>query len=224
MKTLYIQNNFVKQPTFKFTIPKKLTRNESELKYYRQYHPYLTQRGISENTANIYDIGFDSVNNQITFPIRDKDKNCLGIGRRDIYKKMYRYPEGMVKPLYGVYELPRHINYLYIVEGPFNLWSLYEYSQPGVALLGTGTGNQYKQLLDIQCNGYILALDPDDAGRKGINKLSNFLYQNNKTNILVPELPENKDINDLVPQEFFNLNYITINEWKNKYKYLLQTN
>ena len=84
----------------KFIIPKKLTYESELLSNYAYYHEYLLQRGINENTATKYNIGFDANNRQITFPIRDIDRYCVGIGRRSIDKKLYRYPEGFIKPLY----------------------------------------------------------------------------------------------------------------------------
>lgn len=217
LKTLQIQSNIlqVRKPRL-FEIPNKtdFTYNETELNRYKYYHPYLAQRGISEKTALHYDIGYDSSCEQITFPIRDKLRYCKGIGRRSISKKMYRYPPGMKKPLYGVYELPQKVAQLFVVEGPFNLWSLYEWGKSGVALLGTGTEQQYIELLTIECEEYILALDPDEAGRKGIYKLGTFLSQNSKKDISVTLLPDGKDVNDLKQEEFKRIQLVTFKEWK----------
>lgn len=198
-----------------FEIPKPTNKlNDKLLKTYEDYHPYLEQRGITQEVAKIYNIGFDKFNKQITFPIRDINKQCIGIGRRSILHKYYNYPPGMKKPLYGIYELPRFVRYLWIVEGPFNLWSLKVWGKDGVALLGTGTEQQYKQLLGIDCIGYVLALDPDDAGRNGTLKLSNFLLQNKKYNINVALVPVGKDINDLTQEEFKSMQVASIKEWK----------
>ena len=198
-----------------FNIPNKSSgTQESVLRNYRMYHPYLQQRGITQDVAKLYDIGFDDYNNQITFPIRDINKNVVGIGRRSITHKKYYYPMGMVKPLYGIYELPRFIRYLWIVEGPFNLWSLRGWNKPGVALLGTGTENQYKQLLNVPCEGYVLALDPDEAGMKGTYKLGEFLLNNHKYNINVSLIPTGKDVNDLQEDEFKNIQVVSYKQWK----------
>lgn len=84
----------------KFDIPKKPTYESKLLKEYDSYHDYYKKRGINEDTAKKYSLGYDSINRQITFPVRDIDRYCVGIGRRGIDKKTYRYPEGFVKPLY----------------------------------------------------------------------------------------------------------------------------
>lgn len=196
-----------------FKIPQKFNTTEMELRNYNYYHPYLEQRRISQEVAQIYNIGYDDFNKHITFPIRDTNKNILGVGRRSILQKKYIYPYQMEKPLYGVYELPRFVRYLWIVEGPFNLWSLKGWHKSGVALLGTGTEAQYNQLLNINCSGYVLALDPDEAGIKGTNKLINFLLENKKYNIYIALLPNGKDINDLTEQEFNTLHIVTYKQF-----------
>lgn len=215
LKLLVAQSVLNSKPkTNLFKLPDKNTVTESTLRTYRVYHPYLQQRGITKEVAEIYDIGYDSFNKQITFPIRNINKKVIGIGRRSILHKKYYYPMGMVKPLYGVYELPKFIRYLWIVEGPFNLWSLKVWNKTGVALLGTGTENQYKQLLNIDCLGYVLALDPDEAGIKGTYKLGEFLLNNNKHNINVSLIPFGKDVNDLQEEEFKNISVVTYKQWK----------
>lgn len=206
-----------KKPQPLFTIADDTYVDENILRQYRKYHPYLAQRRISEDTALKYDIGFDSYNDQITFPIRDIHKNCLGVGRRSIKMKQYRYPEGMRKPVYGIYELPDKVNYLYICEGPFNLWSLSQWGKQAVALLGTGTENQYKQLLTLNCRGYVCSLDNDPAGIKGTKKLIEYLTAHKKYNIYVAVYPEGKDVNDLTQEEFKNIIVYSYKEWLNIY-------
>ena len=202
--------------TIKLVVPKNERIQESVLRGYRFYNEYLKNRGITEKTANVYDIGYDSINDQITFPIKDIYNKCIGIGRRAIKEKQYYYPSGMKKPLYGIYELPQIVRHLYCVEGPFNLWSLYQYRKTGVALLGTGSSSQYHDLLKIECKDYVLALDGDDAGRDGTYKLGTFLKANNKI-VYVADVLDGKDINDMTEQQFRDMAVLTFDEWRYKY-------
>lgn len=216
LKTAMARENVKREqeiPTIKFELPNKnIFMTDDDLKYFRVYHKYLENRHISKRTAEVYDIGYDNVNNHITFPIRDINKNCVGLGRRAIQEKQYIYPQGFVKPLYGVYELPFFVRHLWVVEGPFNLWSLYEYGKTGVALLGTGTQLQMKQLLNIQCNDYVLALDGDSAGHLGIKKIGSFLIRAGK-NVFVACVPNNHDINDMTVEQFRNMIVIPYSDW-----------
>lgn len=202
--------------TARFIVPKKEIVPEAQLRQYRFYNDYLKHRGITERTADVYDIGYDSINDHITFPIKDIYNKCIGIGRRAIQEKKYYYPSGMKKPLYGIYELPQIVRHLYCVEGPFNLWSLYQYRKTGVALLGTGSSSQYHDLLKIECKDYVLALDGDDAGRDGTYKLGTFLKANNKI-VYVADVLDGKDINDMTEQQFRDMAVLTFDEWRYKY-------
>ena len=99
--TLFIQTAFSEQyNTIQFNIPKELTYESELLKKYDYYHEYLLKRGINEETAKKFSIGFDKTTKEITFPIRDINRYCIGIGRRSIDKKQYKYPLNMTKPLY----------------------------------------------------------------------------------------------------------------------------
>lgn len=202
--------------TVKFVVPNNTVIPEAQLREYRYYNDYLKYRGITERTANVYDIGYDSINDHITFPIKDVYNRCIGVGRRAIQEKKYYYPSGMKKPLYGIYELPQIVRHLYCVEGPFNLWSLYQYRKTGVALLGTGSSSQYHDLLKIECKDYVLALDGDDAGRDGTYKLGTFLKANNKI-VYVADVLDGKDINDMTEQQFRDMAVLTFDEWRYKY-------
>ena len=98
------------------------------------------------------------------------------------------------------------------------MWSLYEYGKTGVALLGTGTQLQLKQLLEIKCNDYVLALDGDKAGHSGTKKIAQYLQRNNKI-VYVADVPNGYDINDMTPEQFKSLVVAPYNEWINYYKY-----
>ena len=215
---LRVQNILQEQNKPLFELPKKQSYVNTEvLSRFRTFHPYLVHRNIKMEVAELYDIGFDSVNGHITFPLRIEDGRCIGIGRRSISEKMYYYPQGLVKPVYGLYELRFPIRYLYVVEGPFNLWSLAGWGKKAVALLGTGTSAQYKRVGEIECDGYVLALDPDEAGRNGINKLGNYLESINKR-VYVADIPEGKDVNDLSFEEFRQVAVLPFWEWQTIYK------
>lgn len=209
LQSLRAKTYFIKpKKEILFKIPENDFIPRSDLRRYEgYYHPYLKSRRITEEVAKIYNIGYDKLNDQITFPIYDKQHRCVGLGRRSILQKVYRYPQGLQKPLYGLYELDMFLNYVYVVEGPFNLWSLRGWGKQGVALLGTGTEFQYKQLLEIDCKGFVLALDPDEAGINATKKLKAFLLKHNKK-VYVAKIPYGKDVNDLTYEEFRNVEVI----------------
>ena len=60
--------------------------------------------------------------------------------------------------------------------------------RPALALNGTGTKYQIEQLKKLSCRKIILGLDPDEAGRKGTEKLKYYLKPYKiVTQLLIPE-------------------------------------
>lgn len=186
--------------------------SEEELDRYRYTHPYLYQRGMTDDIIEMYDLGYDAnfrlpnTNNDIetvTFPVRDITGNTLFVARRAIYQKLFYYPEEVDKPLYGIYELDKNADEIIICESMFNALTCRVYGKQSLALLGLGTESQYKQLEQLKARKLIIGLDPDKAGRRATERLKERLR--GKKLISCLELPEGKDINDLSEEEFSKL-------------------
>ncbi len=195
--------------------------SEEELDSYRYIHPYMYQRKLTDEIINKFDVGYDKdftiikkdkkgnvtyekhLGECVTFPIRDINGNTLFIARRCIHNKTFHYPSDAIKPVYGLYELPKNCKEIIICESIFNALTCWVYGKPAVALNGTGTPYQYEQLLSLPCRHYILALDPDEAGAKGEIRLKN--YFKNRKLLSKYIIPTGKDVNDLSKLEFDNL-------------------
>lgn len=187
--------------------------SEEELASYRYVVPYMYERKLTDQIINKYDIGVDmhfvpyggkKEVPCITFPVRDKNGNVLFILRRAISSKRFFIPDDVQKPVYGIYELPKGINTVVVCESCFNALTSVRYGKPAIALLGTGTPYQIEQLKRLGVKSFILALDPDEGGRKGTARLRKAL----KSCAVVWSyvgIPEGKDINDLTEDEFNNL-------------------
>ena len=176
---------------------------DEELNSYRYYHEYMFKRKLTEEIINKFDIGYDWKTNCITFPVRDINGNCLFVARRSVVSKFFNYPTNIEKPLYGIYELPKNADEVIICESMINALTCYVYGKPALALNGTGTDYQIEQLKKLNVRKYILALDPDEAGRKGTTKLRKGLQ--GKKIVTEYRIPAGKDINDLTEDEFKNL-------------------
>lgn len=186
--------------------------SEEELDSYRYTHPYLYQRGMTDEIIERYDLGYDSgfklpgtVNTieTVTFPVRDINGNTLFVARRAIHQKLFYYPQDVDKPIYGIYELDKTAKEVIVCESMFNALTCQVYGKQAVALLGLGTESQYKQLEKLPCRKLIIGLDPDNAGFKAGQKLKQRLQ--GKKIISFLDVPQGKDINDLTEQEFNKL-------------------
>lgn len=198
------------------TQPQASYVSEEELASYRFSVPYMYERGLTDELISKYDIGFDVKHVPpgkskpipcITFPVRDSDGRTLFFCRRSIEGKYFNYPADVMKPVYGIYELPKGCKSVVICESCFNALTSVKYGRPAVALLGTGNSYQINQLRQLGVKEFILAFDPDEAGRRATNKLKKAL----KDVAIVwsfEGIPEGKDVNDLTYQEFWNLRLV----------------
>lgn len=176
--------------------------SEEELQSYRYTHPYMYQRGLTDEIIEKYDIGYDKNTDCITMPIRDKNGKTLFFCRRSVKTKFFNYPSGVEKPIYGIYELPKDCKEIVVCESVFNTLTCVKYGKPAIALLGTGNSWQYEQIEELPVRKIILGFDGDEAGDNAAIR-----FKKNVTNKIVHqyEIPRGKDINDLTREEFDNL-------------------
>ena len=187
--------------------------SESELSNYRFYTDYMFKRGLTEEIIAKYDVGVD-VNYVppgrkravpcITFPVRDHTGNTLFICRRSIEGKAFYMPADIQKPVYGLYELPKHCPQLLVTESCFNALTGVKYGVPSVALFGTGTPNQINQIKKLGIPEIILGLDPDEAGSRGATRIKSRLRDSAIVRVM-RDIPPGKDINDLSYEEFWSI-------------------
>ena len=176
---------------------------KEELESYRYIHPYMYERGLTDTIIEEFDIGYDRDRQEITFPVLDLDENCVFVAGRSVKTKFFRLPRGQNKPVYQAY---RFVNssykYAYITESFLNCLTLWKYNEPAMALIGTGNKYQYDILSNLPVREYILAFDPDEAGRRATERF--------KTNVCGKIIREvqyqepDKDVNDL-QEDFFKL-------------------
>ena len=196
--------------------------SEEELDSYRYTHPYMYKRRLTDEIIELFDIGFDKDSQSITFPIRDINGNCLFIARRSVKTKFFSYPQGVEKPLYGLYELYKdgvtgikfsstHIldypiafpKEIIICESMFDALTCWVYGKYAVALNGLGNDLQFKQLRELPCRKFILATDMDERGVSARQRIRKNIRRNKIVTEYVWDVNVAKDINDM-DEEMFN--------------------
>lgn len=181
--------------------------SEEELDSYRYYHSYWATRGIvDDDIIELFDLGYDVDTVCITFPVRDINGNCLFVARRSVHGKRFNYPKGVDKPLYGLYELHKCLQDLgtpfdygignkikvYLTESMIDCILLWQSGNYALALNGTGSELQFKQLSQLPCRHIVLATDNDTAGQKARDKI-----RKNVPNKLITEIEFPSDIKDI---------------------------
>ena len=182
---------------------------EEELDKYRYIHSYMYKRGLTDEVITMFDIGYDRDMQAITFPVRDVHGNCLFIARRSVKTKFFHYPEGVEKPLYGLYELSRLEKFpdeIYICESMFDALTIWCYNKYAVALNGLGNELSIAQIRKLPCRKVILATDKDEAGKKARIRLRKELNNKIVTELDYRTYPDHaKDMNDMTREEFYAL-------------------
>ena len=183
--------------------------NEVELEKYRYIHPYMYKRRLTDEIIETFDIGYDKDTRCITFPIRDIHGNCLFVARRSVKTKYFNYPEGVEKPLYGLYELyqlDKFPDEVIVCESMLDALTCWVYGKYAVAMNGLGNNLCFKQLRQLPCRKLILATDNDERGIAARDRIRKNLPNKIVTEYIFPE--GKKDVNDLDLQEFENLEEI----------------
>ena len=178
---------------------------EEELDKYRYIHPYLYERGLTDEIIERFDIGYDKTRDEITFPVADLHGTVRFIASRSVKNKFFRLPKGEDKPIYQGYRfVTGRYRTAYITESFLNCLTCWKYNKPAMAMIGTGNQKQYEILNKLPVREYILAFDPDEAGRKAAER-----FRKNVHEKIIKELvyTDNRDINDL-QEEFLNCKII----------------
>lgn len=178
---------------------------EEELDKYRYIHPYMYKRGLTDEIIEKFDIGYDGERDELTFPVRDIEGRCVFVAGRSVKGKFFRLPKELDKPVYQGYRFMfGDYKEAYITESFLNCLTCWKYGKPAMALIGTGNEKQYKILEKLPVRTYILALDPDEAGRKATER-----FRKNVHGKIIKELVyiDERDINDL-QEEFLNCKII----------------
>lgn len=199
---------------------------ESELDGYRYNHPYLYQRGLTDEIIGLFDIGYDRDTNSITFPVRSWDGEdfgkCLFVAKRSIPTKRFDLPKDLDKPLYGLYEIQNMLTHdyssnattgvigfeeIYVCEGLFDCLRLWCNGNCAVAGFGCLYSEyQLKLLQELPTRKLILAFDNDNAGRDGAQRVRKAVRNKLITEVILPE--GRKDIGECTDEEIKSLSEV----------------
>jgi len=177
---LKIWNTFYPQP--QHGTPHKQT-STIKLQY---HHPYLCQRGIDEKVARHFRIGYSYeglMKNRIAIPIIDRNKKLIAYCGRAIdpntYPK-YLFPRNFNKSkhLFNIQNImPSSPKPVFVVEGFFDCLHILKLGFDAVALMGNSISQYQLEILKQLDRAYILMLDGDEAGRKGMQKAKQLIKQ-----------------------------------------------
>ncbi len=178
-------------------------------------------RHFTKETLDHFNAYYSETFNRLAIPIYDENNICIGVTMRRLNNNNNE-PKWL--------HMPKHINMryilynynnvdsneVYVVEGPFDVWNLYQLGVKNVvATMGSHITKEQETLLIKKFTDIILMFDNDRAGHKATNKAIQRLQY--KTNLYVAPLDSFNDpgevtqeyINNLKP--IFSCNYLNKN-------------
>ena len=192
--------------------------NESILDQYNYIHQYILNRKVSREVCERFRVGYDIEHDMITFPIWDYSGGLVAINKRSVKGKFYDLAKGINKAVYLLNfireDYYNNINHPFVVvcESQINALTLWSIGVPAIALMGTGSKDQYEILRNSIIKNYVLMFDGDIAGRHGAEKF--IKNMNNDCFITDIKMPSGKDVNDLETNELVDL----LNSYGLKYR------
>lgn len=171
---------------------------------------YLYRRGLSDWLIDAFKLGFDPVDNVVLFPVRDAAGKVAFYKGRSIVGKHFYNAKNVDKNafVFGLYELcnkrfsqgkANENSEVWITESEIDALSLIDRGEFAISIMGSHISEaQCRALEGTPFRRYVLALDNDDAGRKGASQVKKMLIPKGfRFTNLQWETPA-KDINDLV--------------------------
>jgi DNA primase len=163
-----------------------------ELKGIDLAHAYLTERGITIETAETFGVGLysgrGSMSGRVVMPIHNERGELVAYAGRSIdgSEPRYKLPAGFHKS-HVLFNLHRVTGLeVIVVEGFFDCMKVRQAGHASVvALMGSTLSEQQERLLG-RFKRVTLFLDGDDAGRKGAEEIAARLMRHAHVRILEP--------------------------------------
>ncbi len=148
-----------------------------QLKSVDSVHPYLAERGISQETAETFGVGFysgkGSMAGRVVIPIHNERGELVAYAGRAIdgSEPRYKVPAGFHKSL-ELFNLHRATEpEVILVEGFFDCMNVHQAGFSAVALMGCSLSEAQEELLATKFERVVVMLDGDEAGRQATTEI-----------------------------------------------------
>ena len=173
-------------------------------------HAYLTERGLTEDVAQTFGVGFfagkGSMHDRIVIPIHNSEGELVAYAGRSIdgSEPRYKFPAGFHKSLelFNLHRVKGELSVV-LVEGFFDCMKVTQAGYPCVALMGASMSKAQEKLLG-EFGHVIVMLDGDEAGRNaavGIaDRLQRVVYQ-----VQLVDLPDGVQPDNIADDELHRM-------------------
>lgn len=186
----------------------EVERFYQELKKSSTALEYLKRRALPSWIIDAYKLGFDPEDGVVLFPVRDMSgKVAFYKGRSLVGKHFYNAKDiDKTSQIFGLYELLAEgkaspESEIWITESEIDALSLIGQERLAIALMGSHISEaQCRELETTPFRRFVLALDNDEAGRKGAAQIKRLLIPKGFRFTNLRWDVDLKDINDLIRQ------------------------
>jgi DNA primase len=169
-------------------------------------HEYLRARGIDEDTAQDFGVGFfpgrGTMSGRVVIPIHNKKGELVAYAGRaiDDTEPKYKIPNGFRKSI-ELFNLHRvgESERIVVVEGFFDCIKVHQSGFPCVALMGSSLSTEQEKILVQNFRRILFLFDGDDAGRRGADEC--LLRLGKKLLVMAVMLPEGKQPDSMSVEE-----------------------
>ncbi|OAA90890.1 toprim domain-containing protein [Clostridium ljungdahlii] len=186
----------------------KTFSKEFASQYYKKKDVYLTNRGISTEVQNIFEIGYEDKMTAIVIPWHDNRGNIVTFKYRFTERKEFFYikdGQHIRNHLYGLYFcIKMKAKIVYLCEAEIDALTLWTYGYFAIAVGGSSLSDVQKNLiLNSGIEKLVIATDNDQVGHRFRNALKQELAAH--MTLYDFKFPSGKkDINELKESELFN--------------------
>lgn len=186
----------------------EVERFYQELKKSSTALEYLKRRALPSWIIDAYKLGFDPEDGVVLFPVRDMSgKVAFYKGRSLVGKHFYNAKDiDKTSQIFGLYEILAEgkaspESEIWITESEIDALSLIGQERLAIALMGSHISEaQCRELENTPFRRFVLALDNDEAGRKGAAQIKRLLIPKGFRFTNLRWDVDFKDINDLITQ------------------------
>lgn len=182
-----------------------------ELQRIDHAHPYLAERGLTEETVRRFGVGVfngkGSMHGRCVIPIHSGNGELLAYAGRSIdgSEPRYKFPVGFHKSLelFNLHRVKGELSVV-LVEGFFDCMKVTQAGFPCVALMGSTMSRMQEDLLAERFADVAVMLDGDDAGRSAAVEVIDRL-QRRVFRVHVEELPDTLQPDQLLEDQLGQL-------------------
>lgn len=210
-----------------------LERNKRlQIKYTREMSEsakaYCIARGLDSYDIAKYGLGYDKVEDRLTFPLYDAYNNVVGFNKRRMdgindIKYKHSSNDGVFNKssyLYNINNIDKTCEYIFVTEGVFDVILASKYGLPNVVCtLGCSFSESHYDAIVKMGLTPVLLYDNDDKGQQSIRSAAELIYQKG-IYPLVYILPSGLDLADFASEKKYRLKN-TVHAGIMTYGYLL---